>query len=224
VSPDDVPAAATRSRLLALGSATLGESGALAGMPRLHAMWHGAAFAAPAFTVACAPGDNLAVHVGVARAPAGSALAVSVGGDLPRGYWGEVLTVAAQSAGLVALVIDATVRDVEAIERRAFPVFARGAALPGASKRGPGSVDMPVVIGDVVVAPGDWLVGDSDGVVAVPADALGACLEAGERRASREAGFFERLAAGATTLELLGLDCATVEVGAPGRAVDQVRR
>jgi 4-hydroxy-4-methyl-2-oxoglutarate aldolase len=175
-------------------------------------MWRSAAVAGPAFTVECAPGDNLGVHVGVASAPAGSVLAVSVPGDLQRGYWGEVLTVAAISAGVIGLVIDGTVRDIEAIERRHFPVFARGAALPGASKLGPGCVGKHVVIGDAVVRPGDWLVGDVDGVVVVPYERLEACCEAGVQRAEKESTIFQKLQNGSTTIELLGLDTASIEI------------
>jgi 4-hydroxy-4-methyl-2-oxoglutarate aldolase len=204
-------------RLLSLGAATLGESGAIAAMPGVHAMWRGAAVAGPAFTVECAPGDNLAIHVGVASAPRGSVLAVSVRGDLQRGYWGEVLTVAALSAGVVGLVIDGTVRDLDAIERRHFAVFAIGAALPGAGKQGPGCVGKPVVVGDAVVRPGDWIVGDADGVVVVPDERLATCCEAAARRADKESAIFDRLQHGATTLDLLGLDPASIEVavGAP---------
>ena len=202
-------------RLLSFGSATLGESGALAAMPGLRAMWRGAAVAGPAFTVECAPGDNLGVHVGVASAPPGAVLAVSVPGDVRRGYWGEVLTVAAVWAGVTGLVIDATVRDIEAIERRQFPVFARGTAIPGAAKQGPGFVGKPVVIGDAVVRPGDWLVGDADGVVVVRARELEACLEAAVQRTEKESTMFQKLEAGSTTIELLGLGTASIEVGHP---------
>ncbi len=201
-----------RDQLVNLGSATLGESGAIAAMPGLRAMWRGAAVAGPAFTVECAPGDNLGVHVGVAKAPAGSVLAVSVTGRLQRGYWGEVLTVAAKSAGVAALVIDGTVRDLDAIERRRFPVFARGTALPGASKNGPGSVGKRIVIGDAIVRPGDWLVGDADGVVVVPQEKLDECYEAARQRATKEAVMFEHLEKGSTTVQLLGLDPASIEV------------
>ena len=130
-------------QLLTLGSATLGESGAAPLNPRIRAVWHGAAVAAPAFTVACAPGDNLAIHAGVARAPRGHALVVALEDATERGYWGEVLTTAAEAAGITALVIDGTVRDVAALERHHFPVFARGIALRGASKGGPGSTGGP---------------------------------------------------------------------------------
>jgi len=174
-------------------------------------MWKGAEFAGPALTVACAAGDNLALHAAVPAAWPGMVLAVSFAADSARGYWGEVLTTAAEAAGAAALVIDGEVRDLAAIERHGFPVFARGVALRGASKTGPGALNVPIALGDALVRPGDWLLGDADGVVVIPAGTLDACREAAAARAQKEAGFFARLRAGATTVELLGLDTAGVQ-------------
>lgn len=206
-----VAAVEAREQLEALGAATIGESGGRAMHPRVRPVWPGARVAAPAYTADCPPGDNLAIHVAVTRAPSGHVLCASVGEARELGYWGEVLTVAAQSRGLAGLVIDGGVRDVDALARRAFPVFSTGIALGGATKDRPGRVGVPVVVGGVEVHPGDWLVGDADGVTAVPAAALGDVLAAGKARAKREAGFFAALGDGATTLELLSLDPSLVE-------------
>jgi 4-hydroxy-4-methyl-2-oxoglutarate aldolase len=193
-----------------LGAATLGESGALILPSRLRPAWAGAELAAPAFPVRCTPGDNLAIHVGVARAPAGSALVVDVGGVAGRGYWGEVLTTGAEARGLAGLVIDGGVRDVAALEAHAFPVFCSMVALPGATKRERGSVGLPVSVAGVPVRLGDWVVGDVDGVVIVPGAELGGVLGAGRARSQNEEGYFEALRTGATTVELLGLDTTPV--------------
>jgi 4-hydroxy-4-methyl-2-oxoglutarate aldolase len=192
--------------LLQLGAATLGESGARAMQNRVRAAWDGAVLAAPAFPVRCTPGDNLAIHVGAAHAPAGSALLVDVGEVRELGYWGEVLTTAAESRGLAGLVIDGCVRDVAALTAHRFPVFSTGLALPGATKKLPGSIGSAASVGDVEVHPGDWVVGDADGVVVVPGVALDDVVAAGRARADKETGYFAALRAGATTLELLGLD------------------
>ena len=194
----------------ALGSATLGESGGRAADRRLRPAWPGAALAAPVYPVGCAPGDNLAVHVAVTRAPKGSALAVDVGWVADRGYWGEVLTTAAEAAGLAGLVLDGGVRDVAALESHRFPVFAAGIALTGATKDKPGTVGAPVRVGGVLVGPGDWVVADVDGVTFVPAAALEQVLAAGREREAKEAGFFEALRSGSTTIELLGLDATLI--------------
>jgi 4-hydroxy-4-methyl-2-oxoglutarate aldolase len=198
--------------LLRLGAATLGESGGLVTDRRLRPAWSGAALAGPAHPVGCTPGDNLAVHVAITTAVRGSVLVVNVGAVPDRGYWGEVLTTAAEAAGLVGLVIDGGVRDVAALEAHRFPVFSSAIALAGASKDKPGTVGVPVTVGGVSVAQGDWVVGDVDGVTVVPVHRLTAVREAGEARASREAGFFEALRTGRTTLELLGLDASLVAV------------
>ena len=197
--------------LLALGAATLGESGARPMHPRVKAVWPGAMLAGPAVTVGCPPGDNLAVHVAVASAPPASVLVVDVGGLRELGYWGEVLTTAAEARGLAGLVIDGCVRDVAALEAHRFPVFSTGIALPGAVKTGPGTVGARVAAGDVEVAAGDWIVADGDGVVVVPAGELDAVLDAGRARAAKEQGMFDRLRDGATTIELLDLDPGAVE-------------
>jgi 4-hydroxy-4-methyl-2-oxoglutarate aldolase len=196
--------------LLQLGAATLGESGARAMRNRVRAAWSGAALAASAYPVRCTPGDNLAIHVAVARAPAGSALVVDVGEERELGYWGEVLTTAAESRGIAGLVIDGCVRDVAALAAHAFPVFSTGLALPGATKNRPGAIDRPATVGDVEVNPGDWVVGDGDGVV-VPGAVLAQVVAAGRARAEKEVGYFAELRGGATTLELLGLDAGLID-------------
>ena len=200
----------TVAALAALGSATLGESGGHAADRRLRPAWSGAALAGPAYPVGCTPGDNLAVHVAVTRAPPGSVLVVDVGWVADRGYWGEVLTTAAEAAGLAGLVLDGGVRDVAALEAHAFPVFSSTVALTGATKDKPGTVGAPVRVGGVLVSAGDWVVADVDGVTVVPGGALADVLAAGRAREAKEAGFFEALRAGSTTVELLGLDPSLV--------------
>ena len=194
-----------------LGSATLGESGARAMRARISAAWPGARLAAPAFPVHCTSGDNLAVHVAVARAQAGDALVVDVGDFRELGYWGEVLTTAAQSRGLSGLVIDGGVRDVSEIQAHGFPVFSAMVALRGATKSRTGTIRAPIHCGGVVVELGDWIVGDADGVVVVPETTLADVINASRVRASKEAGVFRALWEGQTTLELLGLDPSPIQ-------------
>ncbi len=207
----DVAAALAR-----LGAATLGESGGRAAHRRLRPAWPGATLAAPAYPVGCTPGDNLAVHVAVTTAPRGSVLVVDVGQVADRGYWGEVLTTAAEAAGLAGLVLDGGVRDVAALEAHGFPVFSATIALTGASKDKPGTVGVPVRVGGVEVAAGDWVVADVDGVAFVAADMIDDVLAAGAAREAKEAGFFEALRAGSTTVELLHLDASLVRRGDAG--------
>jgi 4-hydroxy-4-methyl-2-oxoglutarate aldolase len=199
------------AELLALGAATIGESGGLVMSARVRPAWLGAAVAAPAYPVTLAPADNLAIHAAVVRAPAGSVLVVDGSAVPERGYWGEVLTTAAEARRLAGLVIDGGVRDVAALKAHGFPVFSALIALRGAIKVHGGSVGLPATVGDVVVTAGDWIVADTDGVAVVPGASLDAVVAAGRARAEKEAHMFEELRAGKTTIELLGLDPSSVQ-------------
>jgi 4-hydroxy-4-methyl-2-oxoglutarate aldolase len=205
-NPDEIATALGR-----LGAATLGESGGHAAHRRLRPAWAGAQIAGPAYPVRCTPGDNLAVHVAVTKAPPGSVLVVDVGQVADRGYWGEVLTTAAEAAGIAGLVLDGGVRDAAALAAHSFPVFSSTIALTGATKDKPGTVGLPARVGGVLVAPGDWVVADVDGVTFVANESVDDVLAAGDAREAKEAGFFESLRSGSTTVELLGLDTALVE-------------
>jgi 4-hydroxy-4-methyl-2-oxoglutarate aldolase len=178
--------------------------------PRMRPAWSGAAVAGPAFTVQLERGDNLAVHLAVTLAPRGTVLVVDASDQPALGYWGEVLTTAAESRGIAGLVIDGGVRDVAALEAHGFPAFSALIALPGAQKTAGGAVATTVTVGDVQVSPGDWVVADVDGVAVVAAADLDAVLTAGRARADKEVGMFEKLRAGSTTIELLGLDPSPV--------------
>ena len=204
------PDPARVAELLALGAATLGESGARTMAPRVKPVWAGAQVAGPAVPVRCAPGDNLAIHVAVTEASPGSVLTADVGSVRDRGYWGEVLTTGAEARGIAGLVIDGGVRDVSALAAHGFPVFSSQVALRGADKVLPGAVGEPVRVGEVAVEAGDWIVGDADGVVVIPGANLEDVVRRANERAAKEAVMFDALRAGKTTVELLSLDASLI--------------
>jgi 4-hydroxy-4-methyl-2-oxoglutarate aldolase len=174
-------------RLLALGTSTVHEGSGLDCWldPRLRPIWRGARAVGPAFTARLEAGDNLALQRAVREAPPGSVLVADAGG-LEYGYWGEILTSIAMLRGLVGLVIDGSVRDIDELERLAFPVFASGVAMRHAGKKAPGSIGEPIVLAGREVATGDVVVADTDGVVVVPRDQLDAALAGAEQRADME--------------------------------------
>lgn len=194
------------ARAKTLGSATLYEASGLpcAVDPSIRTLWTGAFIAAPAYPLICSPGDNLSIHIAMERAPRGSVLVVGTG-SFVSGYWGEVLTVAAEAAGVVGLVIDGGVRDVAAMTARRFPVFTRGVSVRGTVKASAPSVGAPMLFTGVPVAQGDIVVADDDGVIVMPAAEAGRILRAGEARAAKEAVMMQQLSEGKTTLELMGL-------------------
>lgn len=190
-----------------LGTSTLFEASGLstsAADPAIHTVWAGASVAGPAFPLECSPGDNLAIHIAMEKVPRGSVLVVSTGGFV-SGYWGEVLTVAAEAAGVVGLIIDGGVRDIAAMTARRFPVFTRGISMRGTIKASVPSVGKPISFTGTPVAAGDLVVADDDGVLVIPAAHVEHTLAQGQARADKEAKMMEALTQGRSTLELMGL-------------------
>jgi 4-hydroxy-4-methyl-2-oxoglutarate aldolase len=203
---------AVAADLVALGAATLGECGALRMDHRIKPAWVHAAVAGPAITARCGRADNLAIHVAVAESDTPGAVLVVDATDPPEyGYWGEVLTTGAEARGIAGLVIDGGCRDVAALEAHRFPVFSALIALTGAAKVKGGSVGTTVRVGGVDVSPGDWIVGDDDGVVVIPAATIADVMAKGDARAAKEQEYFAALRDGATTVELLNLDASRMD-------------
>ena len=193
-------------QLRALDTATLFESGARATMgPEIRMLSGDCRLAGPTLTVVCPPGDNLMIHLAVARAPTGTVL-VAQSHDPAHGVWGEVLTVAAKARGIAGLVLDGSVRDLGTIRRLGFPVFARGTALPGTTKSARGTIGLVTTCGGALVWSGDIIVADESGIVLIRPDEAERVLARAEERCRKEAAMMNELRAGRTTMDLLGLD------------------
>ena len=134
----------------------------------------------PAATCACAPGDNLAVHRLLEVAPEGSVLVVDAGGRTDCGHFGELAAMDAEFRDLQGLVIAGAIRDGGTVAVLGFPVFHGGFAPASCVKERVGS------IGEVRVEPGDWVVGDDDGVVVVPNAIAESVLAEAEAKAATE--------------------------------------
>lgn len=160
----------------------------------------------PAFTCACAPGDNLAVHVALAKAPPGSVVVCDGGGTARSALVGEFMATDAANRGLAGIVLDGPVRDIDDLDRIGFPVLCRGTAPAQSSKRRLVSAGRPVVVGGVLVASGDQVIADRDGAVAVPASVWDAVRADAARLAPREAEVRRRLAAGERLADITGVD------------------
>ncbi|MDD0814374.1 dimethylmenaquinone methyltransferase [Curvibacter sp. HBC28] len=190
-----------------LGTSTLFEASGLATSAAdvaIRPVWAGASVAGPAFPLECSPGDNLAIHIAMEKAPRGSVLVVSTS-SFVAGYWGELLTVAAEAAGIAGLVIDGGVRDIAALTARRFPVFSRGISMRGTIKASAPSVGQSISFTGTPVAAGDLVVADDDGVLIIPAAHAEYTLTQGQARADKEAKFMASLTQGKSTLELMNL-------------------
>jgi 4-hydroxy-4-methyl-2-oxoglutarate aldolase len=201
---------------LALGVSTVYEASGqpCALSPALRPVWEGARLCGPALTVRCAPADNLGIHRAVELAPPGCVLVVDARGVLV-GYWGEVLTRAAQKQGVAGLVIDGAVRDIDALESLRFPVFARGVSMQGTTKTDPGVIGQPIRICGALVENGSLMLGDRDGVLSLPAGQVEQTAENARGRQEQERSYVARIDNGESTLDIYGWrELATTSAGA----------
>lgn len=208
--PDDILA-----RLGAFGAATIHEAqGGIGAMDSaIKPLSPTMKVAGRAYTVDCAPADNLAIQYAVTVVKPGDVLVVDAKSFTEAGMWGDVLTEFAQLRGLAGLVIDGAVRDANAILVSGFPVFARGLCIRGTAKHAPGRTNIPIICGGVTICPGDFVIGDADGVVVVAGEDVEEVLRLSAERELKEAAFKASFRTGATLLNLMGLESRADELG-----------
>ena len=152
--------------------------------------------AGTAVTVRTRGGDNFAIHRAFDFCRPGDVLVIDGGGELSQALMGEIMATYAESLGVRGLVIDGAIRDVSHIRGHDFPVYARGVTHRGPYKNGPGEINVPVVVGGMIVQPGDIMVGDEDGVLAIaPADAP-AVIAGARKQGEKEAAALRSIAEG----------------------------
>jgi regulator of RNase E activity RraA len=158
---------------------------------------HGsAALAGVALTVKTRPGDNLLVHKAIDIAEPGDVIVVDAGGDTTNAILGEIMMAIARGNGAVGFVVDGAIRDVAAFKAAAFPCFARGVNHRGPYKDGPGEINVPVCIGGMVVEPGDIVLGDEDGLIAIRPEDAAAVLEGAKQQQQSEAEILRKIEGG----------------------------
>ena len=139
------------------------------------------ALAGIAITCHCGPADNLALGGALDVAESGDIIVAATDAFAGTAVTGDLLLGMARNKGVAGFVTDGLVRDIAGIEAVGLPIYAAGVTPNSPTRNGPGTVGFPVVLGDVVICPGDIVVGDRDGVVVVPrleADAVLARLPA----------------------------------------------
>jgi 4-hydroxy-4-methyl-2-oxoglutarate aldolase len=169
--------------------------------------------AGTALTCEVSPGDNSSIHVAGDVARPGDLLVVAPTSPCDDGYFGELLATHMVARGVVALVIDAGVRDVADLTTMSFPVWSSAISARGTVKETPGNVQVPLVCAGVAVSPGDVVIADDDGIVVVAReDALEVIAECRVREAKEQA-HRKLLAAGEGTLDLFGLRQKFLDAG-----------
>ena len=155
----------------------------------------------PAVTVRVRPGDNLMIHKALMMVRPGDVLVIDGGGDVSQALVGGLIRTTCVARKLGGLVIDGAIRDLVDWAEDGMPIFARGHTHRGPGKDGPGEVNVPVSCAGLVVLPGDLIVGDADGVIAVPAAEVGLILQRSREHLEKEARIRAANAAGTSDPE-----------------------
>ncbi|MFE2211106.1 4-carboxy-4-hydroxy-2-oxoadipate aldolase/oxaloacetate decarboxylase [Streptomyces canus] len=167
---------------------------------------HRMSLCGPAFTVQCAPRDNLMLQTAIAYARPGDVVVVSAGAYTEAGSFGDVLANACQSKGLAGLVTDTGVRDTEELRALGFPVFSHSVCIRGTVKETVGPMCEPITVGGQLVRPGDVIRADADGVVVVRREDAEEVATASQERVDTEAEYIAAYRAGRTVIEICGLE------------------
>jgi 4-hydroxy-4-methyl-2-oxoglutarate aldolase len=213
----DVPRADPQDadRLGGYGVATVHEALGRAGYlgPEFRPAWPGARIGGTAVTVLCWPGDNLMIHVSIELCRPGDVLVVATTSPSTDGLFGELFATALAHRRVRGAVLASGVRDVAELQAMGFPVWSRAVSAQGTVKATPGAVNVPVVLGGQTVHPGDVVLADDDGVMALPRAALPRALTAAQARSEKEAATRAAFRRGELGLDRYGLRDRLGELG-----------
>lgn len=195
------------AELAVLGVATVHEAAGRVGVVDfpLTQVVPGSRVAGPARIALNVTGDNSMVHAAIAHAEPGDVLVLTSVEPSPVALVGELLATQAQVRGIAGILVDGAVRDLDELAAIGLPVWARFVRAQGATKGEKGSLDVPVIVGGAEIRPGDLVVLDCDGVMALPAERVDEVLPLARERAERERAMRERYAAGELSYDLNGL-------------------
>jgi 4-hydroxy-4-methyl-2-oxoglutarate aldolase len=178
-----------------------GRRGAMNG--RIKALRPRMKLAGTAFTVEVRPGDNLMIHAAIAMAKPGDVLVIDGKADQSSALMGTIMMTACQKLGIAGVVMDGACRDSLEIDEMDYPVFSVGTNPNGPTKNIGGRIGHPVSVGDVTVRPGDFIIGDGDGVVVVEREKIEALLPLAARKVKDEAARVAAIKEGDTAAKWL---------------------
>ncbi|PZW44911.1 RraA family protein [Humitalea rosea] len=197
VSPELVE----RFRTLPVANVSDSMSRLTAAGPRLRPMHTAGVLAGPALTVRTRPGDNLMLHKAIDMAEPGDVIVVDGGGDLTNSLMGEMMLAHAIKRGVAGFVVNGSIRDADAIRVTNLPLFAAGVSHRGPYKNGPGEINVVIAIDGMTIAPGDLVLGDADGVLAVGYDDAEAVCKAATAKHAAETRQMAEIEAGTSDRE-----------------------
>ncbi|EJB06595.1 4-hydroxy-4-methyl-2-oxoglutarate aldolase [Rhizobium leguminosarum] len=159
----------------------------------------------PAFTVKCAPRDNIMLQLAINYAKPGDIIVVSAGEYEEAGSFGDVLANACLAKGIGGLVTDTGVRDTLQLRELGFPVFSLSVCIKGTVKETIAAVNDPIIVGGETINPGDIIVGDADGLVVVRRQEAQEAAQLSQAREDAEAGYIAAYKAGKSVIDVSNL-------------------
>ena len=213
----DPPRADTEDadRLAEHGVATVHEAVGRVGYlgPEFRPAWPGARIGGTAVTVLCWPGDNLMIHVAVEQCRPGDILVVATNSPSTDGLFGDLFATALQRRGVRGVVLGCGVRDVAELREMGFPAWSRAISAQGSVKATGGAVNVPVLLGNQVIHPGDVILADDDGALVVPRANVPLALTAARARTEKETVSRKAFQQGELGLDRYGLRARLDEFG-----------
>ncbi|MCQ1776314.1 4-carboxy-4-hydroxy-2-oxoadipate aldolase/oxaloacetate decarboxylase [Neorhizobium galegae] len=160
----------------------------------------------PAFTVKCAPRDNIMLQLAINYAKPGDIIVVSAGEYEEAGSFGDVLANACLAKGIGGLVTDTGVRDTLQLRDLGFPVFSLSVCIKGTVKETIAAVNDTIIVGGETINPGDIIVGDADGLVVVRRAEAKEAARLSQAREDAEAGYIAAYKQGKSVIEVSNLE------------------
>jgi len=145
---------------------TMGRHGVM--MPEIRPIFEPIRVVGVAFTVLNYPNDNITTHKALTMLQPGDVLVIDEGRENNTGSFGHNMSLQARNRGIAGFVSNGCMRDIRLLREEKFPAFCRGVCPRSAQKNTPGSINVPVHVGGLVISPGDIVVGDDDGVAVIP--------------------------------------------------------
>jgi 4-hydroxy-4-methyl-2-oxoglutarate aldolase len=180
---------------------TMGRHGVM--MPEIRPIFENIRVLGVAFTVLNYPNDNITTHKALTMLQPGDVLVIDEGRENNTGSFGHNMSLQARNRGIVGMISNGCVRDIKLLRDEKFPAFCRGVCPRSAQKNTPGSINIPVHVGGLVISPGDIVIGDDDGVAVVPLAAAQAVLKTAKSRMDMEYQQAQDIRDGKQPLEII---------------------